>query len=141
MTGEPITTAFIGATIASQALDTAGSVAASKQQERAAKLNARVGQIRANELDTALRSELNRTLGNIDAIRASSGLSPLSPTSRAIRGGNRQRSDFNRKNRVASERVQALQSREDAVFFRRAQRAAWTGLPFRSLASVSKVLA
>jgi hypothetical protein len=133
MGADPLTATVLGLSLASAGVDIAGKRSEARFAERRSKLNARVGEIRANELDAAFRDELDRTLNNIDSIRASAGVSSLSPTAAAIRERERTTSDRNRTSRVRSEEVQAEQSRQDARFFRSSARSALLGGIFRSL--------
>ena len=55
--------------------------------EQQHKRNAQLGKIKANQTEAFRRTELRETLGTIDAVRASRGVSATSPTGVAIRRG------------------------------------------------------
>lgn len=69
--------------------------------------NAKFGRLQANLTDTTMREQLTKTLSNIDAIRASDGVDPSSPTTNAIEQFNRMESDRQRTAAVVTARSQA----------------------------------
>jgi hypothetical protein len=74
----------------------------------------------ADQTDAALREQLATTLGNIAAIRASSGVASDSPTGLAIAAKETEVSDRQRRIRVGNLESQAAQSAADAEYFRNA---------------------
>lgn len=88
------------------------------QQAQQAKNAAATGRIQANQIDQSYREELNSTINNIRAIRAGTGVAADSPTTQAIEAENSKVSDRNRTRDVASRRIQAAQSEQDAKTFR-----------------------
>lgn len=88
------------------------------QQSQQAKNAATTGRIQANQIDAGYRDELSSTINNIRAIRAGTGGVIDSPTGQAIEAENTRVSDRNRTRDVASRRIQANQSEQDAKTFR-----------------------
>jgi 23S rRNA A2030 N6-methylase RlmJ len=86
---------------------------AADQSEQAAQ----VGRIQADQVDASYRSELNSTISNIRAIRASANAEP-SPTSMAIVAKQTKTSDHDRMIDVGNKRMQADQDEADAKFRR-----------------------
>ncbi|WP_165503974.1 hypothetical protein [Rhizobium leguminosarum] len=87
---------------------------AAQQSARAAQ----VGRIQADQIDSSYRDELNSTIANIKAIRASAGVDLNSPTGRAIDSKQERTSDRDRMIEVGSKRMQANQDDADAKFRR-----------------------
>src|SRR5262245_3219253 len=77
-----------------------------QRAERAAEF----GRLQANLTDTGMREDLVKTLGNIDAIRASANVDPTSPTSFAITDAQR---DTAERARRAAVLTQTTQAKED----------------------------
>lgn len=96
---------------------------AAAQSKRAAQ----VGRIQADQVDASYRDELNSTISNIRAIRASSGVGPNTPTQRAFEAAQAEKSDRDRKIEVGSKRMQANQDEEDARFRRSSAKMALVG--------------
>lgn len=88
---------------------------------------AEIGRIKANQTDIALRDELRTTLGNIDAVRAASGIDPLSPTTAVLKGEEMRVSDRDRMTRVANIRAQADEDDLTADYRRKVGRDALIG--------------
>jgi hypothetical protein len=82
---------------------------------------ARAGRTAADQTDAALRDELETTVQNIRAIRASSGMSD-SPTSDAVIDKESEVSDRQRRIKVGNLRAQAEEDDKSAAFYRRAAR-------------------
>lgn len=91
----------------------AGNYAA-QQSQRAAQ----VGRIQADQIDANYRGELNSTISNIRAIRASAGVGAYSPTGMAVEAKQADTSNRDRKIEVGSKRMQATQDENDAKFRR-----------------------
>lgn len=85
---------------------------------------ARAGRIAADQTDAAMRDELESTIGQIRAIRASSNSDLNSPTGLAIEEGETARSDRQRSIRVGNIRMQADEDERSAGFLRRSARSA-----------------
>jgi hypothetical protein len=96
---------------------------AAAQSERAAQ----VGRIQADQIDANYRDELNSTISNIRAIRASAGVGANSPTGMAIEAKQQKTSDRDRKIDVGSRRMQATQDEQDAAFRRSSAKYALIG--------------
>jgi len=79
---------------------------------------ARRGKIAAAETDTAIREELSSVIGNIRAIRASSGISPDSPTTDAIIDSETRASERQRRIRVGNITEQAASDERSSGFLR-----------------------
>jgi len=103
------------------------------QQAQQAKNAAATGRIQANQIDAGYREELNSTINNIRAIRAGTGVAADSPTGQAIEDENRKVSDRNRTRDVASRRIQAKQSEDDAKTFRTSAMTSLLGGTVKSL--------
>lgn len=93
------------------------------QAERAAAL----GRVKAEQTDTALREELNTTLGNIDVIRAAAGTDPFSPTAMAIKDKEAAVSERNRRIAVSNITAQADERALEAKYRNRAGNLALLG--------------
>lgn len=85
---------------------------AAAQSKRAAK----VGRIQADQIDASYRDELNSTISNIRAIRATAGVGANSPTQMAYEDEQEKVSNRDRKIEVGSKQMQANQDEEDARF-------------------------
>lgn len=95
-----------------------GASQAKKHQAAQAETDAKIGRIQADQIDAAYRDELNSTIANIQAIRASTGVGVDSPTTQAVEARNQKESDRNRRRDVASKRMQANQDENDARYLR-----------------------
>lgn len=104
---------------------------ASEQSKRAAE----VGRVKADQIDASYRDELNSTISNIRAIRASAGMSPTSPTAMAIEDGQEKISDRDRRIDVGNQRMQARQDENDARFRKSAATVGLIGGVAKSLPS------
>lgn len=93
-----------------------GQFQAQSYQAEQSKRAAQVGRIQADQVDASYRDELNSTISNIRAIRASAGVDPNSPTGIAYEDEQQRRSDRDRKIDVGSKRMQAKQDEDDARF-------------------------
>jgi hypothetical protein len=85
----------------------------------------RQGKIAAAETDTHLREELRSVIGNIGAIRASSGIAPDSPTTQAIVDNEGRVSERERRIRVGNIMSQSESDERSSRFFKGASRDAW----------------
>lgn len=74
-----------GLGLVSSVMSGEGTKAADVMQADELSQKAQVGQIAATETNSDLVAGLNRSLGNIDAVRAASGDNPSSPTGIALR--------------------------------------------------------
>jgi hypothetical protein len=90
-----------------------------------AEVAARHAKIRADETDTALREELSAVIGNIRAIRASSGISTDSPTTQAVIDNESKIANRERRIRVFNELAQAESDTRSAGQLRRSGREAF----------------
>lgn len=114
--------AAVGLTAGKTVMDGFGASAASDHKKNQARRAAEVARVQADQTDAAYRGELDTTLANIDAIRASAGLSLSSPTAQAMRGEAVDESTRQRLSKVRSLKSQATQSDSDAEFYGRAGR-------------------
>lgn len=112
-----------------------GAAAGQKWEAQKAQRAAEVGRVRANQIDATYRDELNSTIANIRAIRASSGASVGSPTGMAIEADQQRISDRDRKIEVGNQRMQANQDEADAKFRKSAAKNALFGGIAKSLPS------
>jgi hypothetical protein len=103
-----------------------GGAAANKQQAAQAERAAQIGLIKASDTDTYMRDELQTTLANIQAIRASVG-AEASPTEYAVIDKQRQTSDRQRETEVFNARAQAKSDEDAARFYRSSARMSLIG--------------
>lgn len=94
---------------------------------------AQVGKIQADQIDASYRDELNSTISNIRAIRASAGVGANSPTGMAVEAEQQKRSDRDRKIDVGSKRMQATQDEQDSRFYKSAAKTSLIGGVAKSL--------
>lgn len=124
--GEPISTALLvvgtGMQVGSGIASAAGDARAQSFKAGEAAKAARYGKIAADETVTSLSEELRSVIGNIRAIRASSGISPDSPTTDAIIGAESAASDRERRIRVANIMGQVESDEDSSRFLRRSSR-------------------
>ena len=125
-----------GASLASGVLQGMGGYAANKFQAQQAERAAQIGKIKANDTDTAMRQELQTTLGNIQAIRAATG-SEWSPTEQAVMDEQRRVSDRERSIRVFNIRSQARADEDAASFYSSAANTALFGGALGGLANAA----
>lgn len=104
-----------------------GQYQAGQHAAAQSKQAAEVGKIQADQVDASYRDELNSTISNIRAIRASAGVEAFSPTSVAYEAEQQKRSDRDRKIEVGSKRMQATQDEADARFRKSAARTSLLG--------------
>lgn len=98
-----------------------GAVGQQQSSDYAAQQSARaaqVGKIQADQIDANYRDELNSTISNIRAIRASAGVGANSPTGMAVEAKQADTSNRDRRIEVGSKRMQAAQDESDAAFRR-----------------------
>lgn len=96
-----------------------GQYSAGQYQADQAEKRAEIGRIRATQIDTAHREDLQGTIANIRSIRAATGVGANSPTTLALEGENTKIADRNRTRDVANQKMQANQDQADAKFYRR----------------------
>jgi hypothetical protein len=115
------------ASIASIGLSAMGTVAKGEGEKAAddfkaarAEESAKFGRLQAELTDTTLREQLNVTLANIDAIRASGDIDPRSPTGAAITARNESLSDRQRTAQLVTLRSQAASDEAGARYLRSA---------------------
>ncbi|MNE33491.1 hypothetical protein D3C87_1476790 [compost metagenome] len=94
-----------------------------------------LGRIQADQIDANYRDELNSTLANIKAIRASAGVVSDSPTGQAVEAGQVRTSNRDRIIDVGSKRMQATQDESDAKFRRSAAKTTLLAGGLKSLSS------
>lgn len=103
--GDPVSTALligVGAKTGAGILQARSEAQGLGFKSGEAAVAARHGKIAADETDAALRRELDTVIGNIRAIRASAGVDPNSPTTRAILAEETKVSDRERRIRVGN---------------------------------------
>lgn len=111
-----------GMSIAGKGMEIAGGISEGIQKKTAAqvesvklKMAAEAGKVRAIQTDAAYREELNETMQNIGAIRASQSVGFDSPTSFALYDKAREVSDRARTVAVSNERLKVLGLEGDAT--------------------------
>lgn len=112
--------ASIGLSAAGSVMKGAGTQAADDMQADQAQQAAEFARTQASLTDTTLRQRLNMTLSNIDAIRASGGVDPSSPTTAAVEDWNKQLSDTQRLAQDVLLRTQAATDDAGARYLRSA---------------------
>ena len=88
---------------------------------------AEIGKTKAAETDMDMRRKLGAQLSNIMAVRASSGLNPMSPTGQAISSNVEARGDVNRTQAVANIMAQVKTDQSAAAFYTHSASMALTG--------------
>lgn len=81
---------------------------------------AKFGRLQADLTDTTDRQQLNITLSNIDAIRATGNVDPRSPTTAAVEAQSEDRSNLQRVAKEVSLRSQAASDEAGARYLRSA---------------------
>lgn len=117
-----------------------GAAAADKFKAQQSAEAAKVGRTAAAQTDAALRDELHTTLGNIAAIRASTGTDPYSPTGNAIAEKNIEISDRQRRIRVNNIMQQVGLDEQGAGFYRSAAKNAMFAGTLGAAASGFKIM-
>jgi hypothetical protein len=97
-----------------------GEKAADEFKAARAEEAAKFGRLQADLTDTTDRQNLNITLSNIDAIRATGNIDPRSPTGGAIEDLNVQRSTMQRMSKEITLRSQAASDEAGARYLRQA---------------------
>jgi hypothetical protein len=105
--------------MASGIVSAVGSYQAGKYKAHQAEQDAKIGQIKAKQIDSQYRDELSSTIANIRTIRAATGVGSDSPTTLALESENRKVSDRNRTRDVANQRIQSNRDSQDAKFLKR----------------------
>lgn len=116
----PLSIASMGLSAFSSVMGGEGKKAAAEAQAARLEQAAAYGKAQADQTSAALSEELNKTLGNIDVIRAASGVDPTSPTTEAIRGRQEFLSDRQRTTSVNNILNQSRQNEADAAYARSA---------------------
>lgn len=113
--------------LASLAFGVAGSItkgegtkAADDFQAARAERAAQFGRLQADLTDVTYRDELNKTLANIDVVRAAQRVDPSSPTTAAIEAREQLVSDRQRTAAVLTQRSQAAEDEASARYLRQA---------------------
>jgi len=101
--------------------------------------DAMVAKTQAAQTDTQLREELNRTLSNIGAGRASAGVGLNSPTTGAVLDEQRRVADRERQIRVGSLDMQAAAKRDEAQFRRASANMALYGGGLDAVTGMAKI--
>lgn len=114
--GDPVTLAIIGLQVGSGIAGAAGDAKAVSFKASEAATAARYGKIAAAETDTGIREELRSVVGNIRAIRASSGISPDSPTTAAIVANEGRISERQRRIQVNNINAQVTSDQNSSAF-------------------------
>lgn len=81
---------------------------------------AQIGKLQANLTDTTMTENLNKTLGNIDAVRAAAHDDPTSPTAQAVEGWQTELSNRQRLAAVGTQRAQADEDTASANYLQQA---------------------
>lgn len=117
--GDPVTLTVIGIgmQVGSGVLGAAGDAKAASFKASEAATAARYGKIAAAETDTGIREELRSVVGNIRAIRASSGISPDSPTTDAIIANESRISERQRRIQVNNINAQVNSDTNASAFY------------------------
>jgi hypothetical protein len=98
----------------------AGQNAADQFQADKATQAAQVGRLQANLTDTTMTENLNKTLGNIDAVRAAAHDDPTSPTAGAVEAWQTELSNRQRLAAVGTQRAQAAEDDASADYLKQA---------------------
>lgn len=125
---------------ASTFVNAQGVQAANDFKSEQAKVAADTGRTAAAQTDSALRDELHTTLGNIAAIRASTGTDPYSPTGVALQEKSIENSDRQRKIKVQNIMNQVGLDEQGEGYYRSAAKNALMGGVLGAGASGFKVL-
>lgn len=97
-----------------------GQQAADYYQAQKAETAALYGKTAADQTDATMRENLNITLGNINAVRASANIDPSSPTTAALRDRTEVLGDRARNTKVDNILAQVTQDTSDASYLRSA---------------------
>jgi len=116
----PLSLATMGLSAFSSVLGGAGKQAAANAQAARLEQAAAYGKVQAAQTGAQLSEELNKTLDNIDVIRAASGIDPTSPTTAAIADRQKFLSDRQRTTAVDNILQQSRQNEADAAYSRAA---------------------
>jgi hypothetical protein len=116
----PLSFATAGLSVASDITKGQGTAAADDFKAQQLEQSAKYGRLNAVQTSGQMSENLNRTLGNIDVIRAAAGTDPTSPTSVALRGQAEYLGDRQRTNTVDSILAQATQNDAAADYERQA---------------------
>lgn len=100
-----------------------GAAYQSAQADRAS----RYGLIKADQTQQYMEENLQGTLANIDAVRASANTDPDSPTGFAIRNFSEARGERDINNRVSSIRAQSAEDANAAAFYKKSASSAMMG--------------
>lgn len=95
-----------------------GGATTAAAQARLAQQQAYIGKIKAKETDAGYREQLATTLANIDAVRATVGADPWSPTAMAIKANEQRIGDRQRRTAVFNIMEQVSADKEAASIYR-----------------------
>ena len=118
-----------------------GQAAAQQAEAAKAERAKQVALIQADQTDAAYRDDLNTTIANIKAIRASTGADPNSPTTDAFIDTESAASERVRRIKVGGIRMQATQYGLDAQQFRNAAQYSLLGGFLGGLSTFSRAFA
>src|SRR5881394_883003 len=110
----------IGLQAYSDILKSEGVAKADEYQAAKLEVAAQYGELKAVQTAGQMTRSLNRTLGNIDAVRAAAGNDPTSPTGAAVRDQAEQIGSEQKQITVDSILQQSRQERADAAYYRSA---------------------
>lgn len=96
-----------------------GAYQGTRYEAEKAKRAGDIAKVQADQVDAQYREDLNATISNIRAIRASVGMDPDSPSARAYVAEEERVSSRERRIRAGGLRMQAEQDYADAKFLRR----------------------
>lgn len=116
----PLSIATLGLSAFSSVAKGSASQSSYGAQADRAERAADFGRLQANLTDVTLRDELNRTLGNIDVIRAAGRIDPTSPTTAALLERETMVSDRQRNAALLNIRSQVNEDEASATYLRQA---------------------
>jgi hypothetical protein len=106
--------------VASGFMKGSGDQAAADYQSEKSQIAAQYAKTAAVQTDAQMRENLNLQLGNIDAVRAASGVNPTSPSDVAVRDRMSMVGDRARSIQVGNIMAQAEQDEADAQYYKQA---------------------
>ncbi|MFG1331134.1 hypothetical protein V5F41_07750 [Xanthobacter autotrophicus] len=140
---DPVSATVVLGTMALQGASTMTKAYGESQgqgyQAAVAERDAQVARIQADQTDTQLREELNRTLSRVSSVRASAGVDANSPTTMAVMDEQKRVADRERRIRVGSLEMQANAKDDEAAFRRSAAKMALIGGTLDALTGMAKI--
>lgn len=133
--------ASIGLSAYSTILSAQGTAAADEFQSAKLERAATYGELKAVQVGGQMTRSLNRTLGNIDAVRAAANTDPTSPTGAAFRDNQEQIGTDQRLTTVNSIMAQAMQDRSDSAYYKSAASDALFAGEISAAAGIAKGIA